>query len=108
MQDKHQKLDALAKQQQEFDKKRKMLAQDAFVAKLKLKHEQERQMLLLKQGKKVQTSEHMLSALKVPTPPPPHHHPNHTAQDPLRETSRALTCMPRLPSSLSRGTLHSR
>ena len=66
MQDKHQKLDALAKQQQEFDKKRKMLAQDAFVAKLKLKHEQERQMLLLKQGKKVQTSEHMLSALKVP------------------------------------------
>merc|ERR1711964_759515 len=64
IQDKHQKLDALAKQQQEFDKKRKMLAQDAFVAKLKLKHEQERQMLLLKQGKKVQTSEHMLSALK--------------------------------------------
>ena len=48
-----------------------MLAQDAFVAKLKLKHEQERQMLLLKQGKKVQTSEHMLSALKVrPLTPP--------------------------------------
>jgi len=70
LQDKHQKLDALAKQQQEFDKKRKMLAQDAFVAKLKLKHEQERQMLLLKQGKKVQTSEHMLSALKVPPLPP--------------------------------------
>ena len=74
LQDKHQKLDALAKQQQEFDKKRKMLAQDAFVAKLKLKHEQERQMLLLKQGKKVQTSEHMLSALKVP-PTHTHTHP---------------------------------
>jgi hypothetical protein len=29
------------------------LAQDAYVAKLKLKHEQERQMALLKQGKRV-------------------------------------------------------
>ena len=105
--DKHQKLDALGKQQKAFDKKRKMLAQvrtnlpntfldafcspffggtpfisldcwadclsflltvvlifgcvcclqDAYVAKLKLKHEQERQMQMLKQGKKIQVAE---------------------------------------------------
>ena len=30
------------------------LAQDAYIAKLKLKHEQERQMQMLKQGKKVE------------------------------------------------------
>ncbi len=89
--DKHQKLDALAKQQKEFDKKRKVrilfaspgefdffvsestkscrrcrraspfatvqnLAQDAYVAKLKLRHEQERQMEMLKRGKKPDTS----------------------------------------------------
>ena len=52
--------------------------QDAYVAKLKLKHEQDRQMALLKQGKKIEPGSDMvrltksaISIFRAHTTPPP-------------------------------------
>lgn len=53
LEDKHSKMDAMLTQRAEFDRKRKQLAQDALTAKLKMKHQQERDFFLLQQGKKV-------------------------------------------------------